>query len=196
MVKKNRGHRVAIRCNNSVIRRAVALAMTGDQLTKGMPTMPLGLNRSYRKFTFLITCAAALSACHQPSGETATNGSNPGLACAFALAPSDDSNDCVAAIVSSLSLEQKIGQMIQGEIRDVTPDDVRDFYLGSVLNGGGGFPSNDKYSTVSDWVQLADDYYNASLDTSASNGHPNGHLQDHASTVCTGARRVARLSAA
>ena len=57
--------------------------------------------------------------------------------------------------------------MIQGEIRDVTPDDVRDFYLGSVLNGGGGFPSNNKYSTVSDWVQLADDYYNASLDTSA-----------------------------
>ena len=129
--------------------------------------MPLGLNRSYRKLTLLITCAAALSACIQPSEETAKNDSNPSLACAFALAPSDDSSDCVATIVSSLSLEQKIGQMIQGEIRDVTPDDVRDFYLGSVLNGGGGFPSNNKYSTVSDWVQLADDYYNASLDTSA-----------------------------
>ena len=104
--------------------------------------MPLGLNRSYRNLTLLITCAAALSACNQPSEETAKNDSNPSLACAFALAPSDDSSDCVAIIVSSLSLEQKIGQMIQGEIRDVTPDDVRDFYLGSVLNGGGGFPSN------------------------------------------------------
>ena len=128
--------------------------------------MPLGLNRSYRNFTLLITCVAALAACHQPSEDTNSNGSNPALACAFALAPSDDSSGCVASIVSSLSPEQKIGQMIQGEIRDVTPEDVRDFYLGSVLNGGGGFPSNDKYSTVSDWVQLADDYYNASLDTS------------------------------
>ena len=65
-----------------------------------------------------------------------------------------------------MTIEQKVGQMIQGEIRDVTPEDVRVYGLGSVLNGGGSFPQENKYATVEDWVALADAYYTASMDTS------------------------------
>ena len=66
-----------------------------------------------------------------------------------------------------MSLEQKVAQMIQGEIKHVTPDDVRRYGLGSVLNGGGSFPAdNNKHSSIDDWVNLADAYREASLDTS------------------------------
>ena len=40
-------------------------------------------------------------------------------------------------IVAHMTLAQKVGQMTQADIRAVTPDDVRRYYIGSVLNGGG-----------------------------------------------------------
>ena len=42
-----------------------------------------------------------------------------------------------AELLKTMTLEQKVGQMIQGEISEVTPEDVRRYGLGSVLNGGG-----------------------------------------------------------
>lgn len=72
----------------------------------------------------------------------------------------------VAAIVAGMTLEQKIGQMTQPEIKSITPDDVRRYYLGSVLNGGGSWPDrNNKRGSAADWVALADKYYEASMAT-------------------------------
>ena len=86
---------------------------------------------------------------------------------------SDSSEINVAAEVEGqlarMTLEQKVAQMIQGEIKHVTPDDVRRYGLGSVLNGGGSFPADDKYASVADWVALADAYYEASVDQSEGN---------------------------
>ena len=72
----------------------------------------------------------------------------------------------VAALLSTLTLEQKVAQMIQGEIKHVTPEDIREYGLGSVLNGGGSFPGQSKHASVQDWIDLADAYYLASIDTS------------------------------
>ena len=72
----------------------------------------------------------------------------------------------VAEWLGRMSLEDKVGQVIQGEIRHVTPEDVREYRLGSVLNGGGAFPGNDKHSKIEDWLALADAYWEASMDTS------------------------------
>ena len=74
-----------------------------------------------------------------------------------------------AELLATLTLEQKVGQMIQGEISEVTPEDLRKYGLGSVLNGGGSFPSGNKHSTVEDWLQVANDYYLASIDTREGN---------------------------
>ncbi|WP_426103491.1 glycoside hydrolase family 3 N-terminal domain-containing protein [Massilia sp. TSP1-1-2] len=71
----------------------------------------------------------------------------------------------VKKIVAGMSLRQKIGQMTQPEIKSVTPDQVREFYIGSVLNGGGSWPNGNKYATPADWVALADKYYDASMST-------------------------------
>ncbi|MEN0036173.1 MAG: glycoside hydrolase family 3 N-terminal domain-containing protein [Cellvibrio sp.] len=69
-------------------------------------------------------------------------------------------------LLAQLSLEEKIGQMIQPEIRHLTPQDVKDYHIGSVLNGGGSVPNGNRYSKAADWLAIADAYYQASMDTS------------------------------
>jgi len=69
-------------------------------------------------------------------------------------------------LLSRMTLEEKVGQMIQPEIRHVTPQDVKDYHLGSVLNGGGSVPHGNRYCKAADWVAMADAYYAASMDTS------------------------------
>jgi beta-glucosidase len=74
--------------------------------------------------------------------------------------------DRVESILSTMTLEQKIAQMIQPEIRDITVEDMRKYGFGSYLNGGGSFPNGNKHSTPSDWIKLAEDMYQASVDDS------------------------------
>ena len=69
-------------------------------------------------------------------------------------------------LLGKMTTEEKVGQVIQSEIRHTTPEDVRKYHLGSVLNGGGSFPNNEKSSTPADWLALADAYWEASTDTS------------------------------
>jgi beta-glucosidase len=64
-----------------------------------------------------------------------------------------------------MTLEQKIGQMTQADIRSVTPDDVRRYYIGSVLNGGGAWPSMNMHASVGDWLNLSNAFYRASMST-------------------------------
>lgn len=72
----------------------------------------------------------------------------------------------IESLLSTMSIEQKVAQMIQADIRYVTPDDVRRYGIGSVLNGGGAFPNMDKHASLDDWLALADAYYLASTDRS------------------------------
>lgn len=71
----------------------------------------------------------------------------------------------IADIVRGMTLEQKIGQMTQPDIRSVTPDEVRRYYIGSVLNGGGAWPGMKKDAPVTAWTDLSDAYYRASMST-------------------------------
>lgn len=72
----------------------------------------------------------------------------------------------ITQILSSMTLEQKVAQMIQPEIRDITVEDMRKYGFGSYLNGGGAFPNNNKHATPADWIKLAEDMYQASIDDS------------------------------
>ncbi|WP_306819035.1 glycoside hydrolase family 3 protein [Archangium lipolyticum] len=72
----------------------------------------------------------------------------------------------VDALVASMSLEEKVGQITQVEIGHVTPDEVKQYHLGSVLNGGGSWPNGNKGSTVEQWNTLADQLWEASMDPS------------------------------
>ncbi len=72
----------------------------------------------------------------------------------------------VGELMARMSVEDKVGQVIQGEIRHVTPADVKKYRLGSILNGGGSHPGRDKHSKPEDWIALADALWEASMDTS------------------------------
>ncbi|MEJ2547602.1 MAG: glycoside hydrolase family 3 protein [Gemmatimonadota bacterium] len=67
----------------------------------------------------------------------------------------------VESLLARMSLDQKIGQMTQGERAFVTPEDVRDYHLGSVLSGGGSCPGENH---PADWVAMNDAYWAASME--------------------------------
>lgn len=71
----------------------------------------------------------------------------------------------IARIVAGMTLEQKVGQMTQAEIRSITPDQVRKHYIGTILNGGGAWPAMNKRATVQDWAALADEFAKAAMST-------------------------------
>ncbi|WP_213995489.1 glycoside hydrolase family 3 N-terminal domain-containing protein [Arsukibacterium sp.] len=72
----------------------------------------------------------------------------------------------ISELMDGMTLQQKVAQMIQPEIRDITVDDMRQYGFGSYLNGGGAFPNDDKYATPADWIALAEAMYQASVDAS------------------------------
>lgn len=72
----------------------------------------------------------------------------------------------ITQLIEKMTIEQKVAQLIQPEIRDFTVEEMRQYGFGSYLNGGGAFPNNDKYATMPDWVALADKMYQASIDSS------------------------------
>lgn len=78
----------------------------------------------------------------------------------------DEIESRIQEIMATMTLEQKVAQMIQPEIRDITVEDMRQYGFGSYLNGGGSFPQGNKQSTPEDWIKLAEDLYQASIDDS------------------------------
>lgn len=72
----------------------------------------------------------------------------------------------VDALLATMTVEEKVGQIIQGDIGSVTPDDVRKYRLGSVLAGGGSDPGGRYNARPEEWLALADAFWEASMDTS------------------------------
>jgi len=71
----------------------------------------------------------------------------------------------VADLLSKMTLEEKVGQVIQADIGSVTPEEVREFNLGSVLNGGNSAPGGDNRAPAKEWLELADAFWLVSIDT-------------------------------
>jgi beta-glucosidase len=86
------------------------------------------------------------------------------------IARNQQIEDKINALLSQMTPEQKVGQIIQADIASVTPQQVRDYYLGSVLNGGNSAPGRDNRVGAAAWLQLADAFWQASTDT--SDGRP------------------------
>ncbi|MBD8678600.1 glycoside hydrolase family 3 protein [Sphingomonas sp. CFBP 13720] len=72
----------------------------------------------------------------------------------------------IADLLRRMTLEEKVGQVVQGDIASLTPADVKKYHLGSVLNGGNSAPNNDEFAPASEWLKLADQFYAASVDKS------------------------------
>ncbi len=76
----------------------------------------------------------------------------------------------VTAMLGAMSIEDKVGQIIQADIATVKPADLLTYKLGSVLNGGNSAPNNDEQAPPAEWLKLADAFYDASM--TRSDGRP------------------------
>lgn len=70
----------------------------------------------------------------------------------------------IAALVRRMSLAEKVGQTIQTDISAVTPEDLREFPLGSVLAGGDSGPYGDERARPAEWLRLARAFHAVALE--------------------------------
>lgn len=68
----------------------------------------------------------------------------------------------VANLLSQMTLAEKIGQMTQVEKNSITPAEVAEYFIGSVLSGGGGNPTPNNPQT---WMEMVQSFQNAALQT-------------------------------
>ena len=67
----------------------------------------------------------------------------------------------VDELLGRMTLDQKIGQMVQTERMAITPAEVKAYHIGSVLSGGGSVPGD---NLPADWVDMNDAYWAASME--------------------------------
>ena len=72
----------------------------------------------------------------------------------------------IKALMARMTIEEKVGQILQADIASVTPADVKTYHLGSVLNGGNSAPGGNEEAPPIEWLKLADAFYDASVDKS------------------------------
>lgn len=101
----------------------------------------------------LLTTSLGVTACSGPSGE------KPQTPAASEIETRAQN------ILSKMTLEEKIGQILQADISAVTPEEAKQYHLGSVLNGGNSAPGGGKIAAPEDWIALADAFWDASTDT-------------------------------
>jgi beta-glucosidase len=65
-------------------------------------------------------------------------------------------------LISQMSLAEKVGQMTQVEKNSISPEDVTNYAIGSVLSGGGGNPSP---NNPENWAKMVEEFAEAALKT-------------------------------
>ncbi|WP_426369662.1 glycoside hydrolase family 3 N-terminal domain-containing protein [Pseudocolwellia sp. HL-MZ7] len=80
------------------------------------------------------------------------------------IAKDDDIEKRITDILASMTVEQKVAQIIQPEIKSITVDDMRKYGFGSYLNGASSFPLNNKEAEVQDWVNYSQAMFEAAKD--------------------------------
>jgi len=76
--------------------------------------------------------------------------------------PSQPVEERVKDLLSRMTLDEKVGQMIQPERHTATADDVKNYFLGSVFSGGGNVPPS---NTPTGWCDMIDEYQKAAMST-------------------------------
>lgn len=61
----------------------------------------------------------------------------------------------ITELMSRMTLEEKVGQTIQADISAITPGDLAQYPLGSILAGGNSEPDGDAYAPAQAWLDLA-----------------------------------------
>ncbi len=75
----------------------------------------------------------------------------------------------IDALIAKMTIEQKVGQLIQADIGSITPDDLKKYPLGSLLAGGNSGPYGDERAGPDAWDRLVREFRGVSM-VPAENG--------------------------
>lgn len=76
--------------------------------------------------------------------------------------PSQDIETRLENLLERMTLEEKIGQMTQVEKNSIKPGDITKYYIGSILSGGGGSPTE---NTPKAWYAMVEGFQKEALGT-------------------------------
>ena len=113
----------------------------------------------------LLASGSALAAPNEPSSTA-----HPALwpaAKSPATITSPATERRIFRMIASMTLEQKIGQMIQADISAITPEDLARYPLGSILAGGNSGPYGDERADAAKWEKLVREFRAASAKAGA-----------------------------
>lgn len=83
--------------------------------------------------------------------------------CASAQSESATNDQRVESLLQQMTLDEKVGQMTQANINALQEHaDIQKYFLGSILNGGGGGPSN---NIPQNWLRVVNEYQSWALKT-------------------------------
>lgn len=68
----------------------------------------------------------------------------------------------VESLINQMTLDEKVGQMVQAERKTASPKDVKEYLLGSILSGGGSVPTP---NTADGWARMTKGYQDAAAGT-------------------------------
>jgi beta-glucosidase len=78
------------------------------------------------------------------------------------LNPDLSVDEKVNKLIELMTLEEKVGQMVQTDRSTVRPDDVKKYFLGSLFSGGGSSPGR---NNLKDWIKMCEDFQKAAMST-------------------------------
>ena len=73
----------------------------------------------------------------------------------------------IADILARMTIEQKVGQMIQADISAIKPADLQRYPLGSILAGGNSGPYGDERADAAKWARMVSEFRAASRGSGA-----------------------------
>lgn len=100
------------------------------------------------------TAVQALPACSAPAASPASRSLGT-----WGMTPRTEAD--IPAAIAAMTLAEKIGQLVQADVSTASPDDVREYRLGSISDT---VPKGDRTTTAA-WRELYDGYQRAALQT-------------------------------
>lgn len=98
-----------------------------------------------------------LSACGSPAAAP-----SPGEPSLPYLDPTLPVKERVEDLLGRMTLAEKVGQMTQVEKNSIAPKDITGLFIGSLLSGGGGYPTP---NTPEKWAEMVNDFQERALET-------------------------------
>ena len=116
------------------------------------------------KRSLALTALLATAACSTTGGERAAADPNRWPAVRSAVGLDARTEARITAMLSEMSVEEKVAQIVQPDISSITPEEYRRYRFGSVLAGGNSSPGGNERAPAREWLELADRFWDASMD--------------------------------